>query len=116
MSALLLPIALFASTPATFPTYWSRFAPAVARGDMATVREGTRFPFLYEGRRVGPDGFQRVWSGLFGPKERACLAKAKPVREDRRWAVFCGPYIYYFGIGPGGWRLEEFAADPEAGF
>jgi hypothetical protein len=114
---LLLPLAWSLSTAAapaeSFDRFWPEFAAAVGRGDRAAVRTRTAFPFQIEGVMLDASRFDRIWTALFAPAQRQCLAKAVPIAEDDRRTIFCGAYIYYFAERDGRWQLVEFGADPE---
>lgn len=103
-----------AAAPAEeFDRFWPDFAAAAAKGDRAAVQAHTAFPFQIEGVMLDARRFDRIWTALFRPAERQCLAKAVPVVEGDRRTVFCGPYIYYFAVRDGRWQLVEFGADAE---
>jgi len=98
---------------AAFARDWARFATAAATGDAATVKALTRFPFLFEGRALGADRFDSIWTGLFTPAVRQCMGNAQPRPGEDRFAVFCAPYVFFFDQDDEGWRFSEFTADPE---
>ena len=75
----------------------------------------TKLPFLFDSKPRDHSGFQKIYPALFDSKVRACFAKAKPVTEEDRFVIYCGRYIFYFGLVRGEFRFIEFAADPEAG-
>jgi len=67
----------------------------------------TKFPFDYDQKQRGEDGFEAIWKGLFTSKARACLGKAKPVKDKEIYVVFCGEVGFYFEKTPAGWRFAE---------
>jgi hypothetical protein len=118
-AALLLALAAPLRAPAAddpaLAAFLARLRPALRAGDAGAVADLTRFPFLYESAPRDRDAFVRtVFPALFDEPVRRCLADRDPVREGDRWAVFCGPYAFYFGTTADGIRLLEFGADPEA--
>jgi len=100
--------------PPDFAAFRRRFGEAMTKGDAAAAKTMVNFPFLFGGHEVGADEFDSLWMSLFSEPLRPCLATAKPVKEEDRYTLFCGPYGYYFGRTPGGWKLVEFGADGEA--
>lgn len=83
-------------------------------GDPASIASLTRLPFLLEGRKLDRAAFERAAPGLFTPRVRTCLARARARTEpgdpgDR--VMLCAPYNFYFDAGNGTWKLREFGAD-----
>jgi hypothetical protein len=48
-----------------------------------------------------------IWKDMFPPRMLACLAKAKPERDDKakNYVAFCKDSIYGFERTPQGWRF-----------
>lgn len=99
---------------ADFAAFFSAFKAAVARQDAKTVAAMTQLPFLFDSRPRDSAGFQKIFPRLFDAKVRGCFATAQAVVEQDAQVVSCGRYIFYFRPHRGGYRLSEFAADPEA--
>lgn len=99
----------------SFTNFLVSFKAAVARNDAKAVANMTKLPFLFDSKLRNHNGFQKIYPALFDAKVRACFAKAKPVTEEDRFVIYCGRYIFYFGLDHGEYRFIEFAADPEAG-
>lgn len=115
------PFALAPREPSTdtpiaqdFAAFRAQFGAAMTRGDAAATRNLVRFPFLFGGHEVEADEFDSLWMSLFSTPLRPCLATAKPIVEDDRYVLFCGPYGYYFDRTASGWKLTEFGTDGEA--
>lgn len=100
--------------PPDFAAFRTRFGAAVGKGDAASTKAMVNFPFLFGGHTLEADEFDSLWMSLFSEPLRPCLATGKPIAEDGRYVLFCGPYGYYFGRTPAGWKLIEFGADGEA--
>ena len=94
------------------PAFVERFRAAAAQPDPAALADITALPFLYEGRRIGRDGFMRdAAPALFTPNVRRCLQRAAARREGDRLVLWCSPYGFHLGPVHGQWRLIEFVAD-----
>jgi hypothetical protein len=102
-----------AEANAGFASFLARFRAGLAAPDAEALADLIRLPFLYEGQDLDRAGFVRVVPALFPPPVRACLATARPTREDDRFVLFCPPYGFYFGREDGDYRLLEFNADGE---
>jgi len=100
----------------SFSSFLVSFKAAVARNDAKAIADMTKLPFLFDSKPRDHNGFQRIYPALFDAKVRACFAKAKPLTEEDRFVIYCGRYIFYFGLDSGRYAFIEFAADPEAGF
>ena len=108
---MLQPRAAPAADPAG-PAFVERFRSAAAQPDPAALADITALPFLYEGRRIGRDGFMRdAAPALFTPNVRHCLQRAAARREGDRLVLWCSPYGFHLGPVYGQWRLIEFVAD-----
>ena len=96
------------------PAFVERFRSAAAQPDPAALADITALPFLYEGRRIGRDGFMRdATPALFTPNVRRCLQRAAARREGDRLVLWCSPYGFHLGPVHGQWRLIEFVADED---
>lgn len=98
-----------------FPRFWSAFARAAAENDKAAIQAMIKFPF-FDGELRQAAEFEKAYKADFGPKARACLAKAKPKKvrggdQKDAYAVFCGDRIYSFTQAGGVWRLSDVDAN-----
>lgn len=94
-----------------FGGFWATFSGAAARGDAAAVRQLTRFPFMLGGNDVSREQFDTLWTGLFTPSIRACLAKAAPSAEGALMEALCDGTIFLFAKDGDGWKFTEIGAD-----
>jgi hypothetical protein len=108
---LVCAIATLALAEPDFAPFWADFSAAAKAGDQAKVRALTKFPFLYDQKQRGEDGFSAIWKGLFTPKARACLGKGKPVKDQENYVLFCGEVGFYFEKTPAGWQFTEIGAN-----
>lgn len=60
---------------------------------------------------VGREQFDTLWTGLFTPSIRACLAKAVPSAEGAMMEAFCDGAIFLFARDGDGWKFTEIGAD-----
>ena len=100
------------AAPDDFATFWQSFSQAAGKNDRAALQAMTKFPFLYEDKPREATEFDVIYKGLLGLKARACLAKAKPVKDqDGVYDAFCGETIYIFSKAGDAWRFSEFGAN-----
>lgn len=118
MRAVLVLVLLWASAapvlaaPDDFAAFWQSFSQAAGKNDRAALLAMTKLPFLYEDKPREAAEFDVIYKGLFGPKARACLAKAKPVKDqDGSYDAFCGQTIFIFTKQGDGWRFADFGAN-----
>lgn len=103
------------SETAAFAADFERFRAAIRANDAEAAADLTALPFLFDGRPRDRAGFlAEVYPALFDAEVRECIAEAEPAQEESYFAVYCGTYIFYFGKTAGGYRLQDFVADPEA--
>jgi hypothetical protein len=109
---LLMPAPAWAQSDG-FAEFWQEFSAAARKGDKEKIKALTRFPFLFDGKPHGVEAFDPIWQALFTPSLRACLGKAKPVKEYQAtsYSAFCSKFVYLFDRAPGGWRFQEFGYD-----
>lgn len=88
-----------------FADFWKDFAAAAANKDKEKIRTLTRYPSPEFEEKT----FDLVWKKMFPPRILACLAKAKPERDDSakppNYVAFCRSTIYGFESTPQGWRF-----------
>ena len=87
-----------------FAAFWKEFSAAAAKKDKAKIGTLTRYP----SEELGKD-FDTIWKQNFSAAMLACLAKAKPKRDDSaktpNYVTFCKETIYGFDKTPQGWRF-----------
>lgn len=98
-----------------FPLFWSAFAKAAAENDKAAIQAMIKFPF-FDGEIRQASEFDKIYKADFSSKARACLAKARPVKEkdgDQKdtYAVTCGERIYSFTKQGSVWRLSDLGVN-----
>jgi hypothetical protein len=90
--------------PDGFADFWTQFRAAAAKKDRAKIEALTKYP----SEELGKD-FAAIWKQNFPPAMLACLAKAKPERDDSakppNYVTFCKETIYGFDKTPQGWRF-----------
>ena len=117
LTSVLLVLMTFVSTTSQttsepFNVFWKDFKAAIARNDKEAIANVTKFPFLYESKERDRAGFIKIYPQLFTPKIRRCIAKAKLVKEQENYDVFCGELIFYFGKDTDGkYKFLEFGVN-----
>ena len=100
------------SDEASFNSFWTTFKAAIAKNDKAAVADQTKLPFLYDSKPRDREGFLKIYPQLFTLKIRRCIARAKPMKEQENYDVFCGQLIFYFGKDTDGkYKLLEFGVN-----
>lgn len=89
----------------TFNAFWDEFKTAVGKDDRAVVAKLTQFPYTHQNQQLDRDGFYKIYPRVFDAKTKRCLSKAKPVREQNTYSVFCGKLIYVFELDGGGYKF-----------
>lgn len=88
-----------------FAAFWKEFSVAAAKKDKDNIRALT----LYPSPEFEQKSFDGLWKDVFPPRMLACLAKAKPERDDSakppNYVAFCRDTIYGFQSTPQGWRF-----------
>jgi hypothetical protein len=86
-----------------FAAFWKEFSAAAARKDKDRIRALTQYP----SPELEEKDFDVIWRHMFPPRVLACLAKAKPERDDKAkdYYAFCKDMIYAFQRTPQGWRF-----------
>ena len=62
----------------TFNYYWRNLHKALVQRDTAMIRQGIRFPFMFDSERIMKENYKRVISLLLDP----CMTN--PIRETKR--------------------------------
>jgi hypothetical protein len=86
-----------------FAAFWKEFSAAAAKMDKDKIRALTQYP----SPEFEQKNFDVIWKDMFPPRMLACLAKAKPERDDKakNYVAFCKDSIYGFERTPQGWRF-----------
>jgi hypothetical protein len=86
-----------------FAAFWKEFSAAAAKKDKDKIRALTQYP----SKELEEKDFDVIWKGMFPRAMLACLAKAKPERDDKfgNYVAFCKETIYGFERTPQGWRF-----------
>lgn len=95
---------------ADFPAFLKSFQDAVAKGDTTKVVSLTQFPFFYQ-EQIDAKAFEKAYPKIFTPKVKACFAKAKPVKDQQNYDVFCGEQIFQFGPVKGEYKFLEIGVN-----
>jgi hypothetical protein len=93
-----------AAAPADgFADFWREFSAAAAKKDKEKIRALT----LYPSKELEEKNFDIIWKDMFPRAILACLAKAKPQRDEKtsQYVAFCKDTIYGFERTPQGWRF-----------
>ncbi len=98
----------------SFSGFFAAFQSASARNDAPAVAAMTQLPFLFDSQWRDQKGFVQIFPQLFDQRNRHCLRRAQAIREDERYVIYCGQYIFYFGKAGTEYKLLEFAVDAEA--
>jgi hypothetical protein len=106
--------ALAAGSDDGFAAFWTQFKAAVGKSDQKAVSQMVKFPIEYDGQRQVTD-FPMIWNDSFGPEQRTCLVKEKPVKDVHEGKVsynaVCDDVIYVFEKDGAGWKLTDFAVN-----
>ena len=94
--------------PQTFKAFWLKFKTAVAGNDKATVAAMTKLPFLFDNQDLDAAGFVRNYDKIINRRDKACFARAKPVKDGDSYSVFCGQVIFVFTSFDGTWKFSRF--------
>src|SRR2546430_6367288 len=73
-----------------FSVFWIKFKAAVARSDKAGVADMTKLPFMLDSKDLDRAGFIKQYGSLFTPRVRRCFARAKPIKDQDSYEIFCG--------------------------
>ena len=86
-----------------FAAFWKEFSAAAVKKDKDKIRALTQYP----SPEFEQKNFDAIWKDMFPPRMLACLAKAKPERDDttKDYVAFCRDTLYGFQRTPQGWRF-----------
>ena len=88
-----------------FAAFWKEFSAAAAKKDKDKIRALT----LYPSPEFEQKSFDALWKDMFPTRMLACLAKAKPERDDSakppNYVAFCRRYDLRLPKTPQGWRF-----------
>jgi len=94
-----------------FSAFWIKFKAAVARSDKNAVADMTKLPFLLDSNDQDRAGFIKQYSSLFTPRVRRCFARAKPIKDQDAYEIFCGQQIFVFGKVEGVYKFTEIGVN-----
>ena len=98
-------------TDPAFTAFWVKFKDAIAKNDKQRVADMTKLPFMIGGIDRDRAGFIKVYPTLFTPRMRRCIARAKPLKEQDYYEIFCGDQIFLFGKDNGIWKFVEIGVN-----
>lgn len=93
----------------TFAQFWTRFKAALARDDRQAVASMTKFR-TGDTTYMTDKEFLAKWYGELR-RERRCFARAKPVKDQESYSVFCGERIFVFERIEGAWKFVDIGAN-----
>lgn len=99
-----------AQSEESFAHFWTRFKAALAKGDQQAVASMTRFR-TGDATYMTNKEFLAKWYGELRRERRRCFARAKPVRDQESYSVFCGERIFLFERVEGAWKFTEIGVD-----
>lgn len=114
-AVLLAPAALDARGQAaaqakeSFTQFWTRFKAALVKDDRQSVAAMTKFRTGDETYMTDKE-FLAKWYGELR-RERRCFARAKPVKDQESYSVFCGERIFLFERIEGAWKFTDIGAN-----
>lgn len=95
-----------------YELFIARFRGALKTNDAAAVTAMTKFPFYWDEMRDAAYFQKNLYSKIFTPKVRNCLARGKgyyardPQGGDD-YTLFCGEAFFLFSRTPDGFRFVE---------
>lgn len=95
-----------------YELFIARFRGALKTNDAAAVTAMTKFPFYWDEMRDSAYFQKNLYSKIFTPKVRNCLARGKgdyarnPLGEAD-YMLFCGEAFFLFTRTPDGFRFIE---------
>lgn len=111
---LLLPVASVsqgqvAQSKESFTQFWTRFKAALVKDDRQAVASMTKFR-TGDVTYMTDKEFLAKWYGELR-RARRCFARAKPVKDQESYSVFCGERIFLFERIEGAWKFTEIGAN-----
>ena len=91
--------------------FWAKFKTAVLANDKEAVASMTRLPFMLQNKNLSKAQFIQKFGVLFDAKVKRCFAKAKLVKEENGFDVFCGQQIFLFEKVDGVYRFTEIGVN-----
>jgi len=91
--------------------FWAKFKAAVAANDKEVVASMTRLPFLLQGKKLSKAAFIQKFGVLFDARVKRCFAKARLVKENDGFEVFCGQQIFLFEKVNGAYKFTEIGVN-----
>ena len=93
----------------SFTQFWTRFKAALAKDDRQAVASMTKFR-TGDGTYMTDKEFLAEWYKELR-RERRCFARAKPLKDQEYYSVFCGERIFLFERIEGAWKFTEIGAN-----
>ncbi|MBC7932860.1 MAG: hypothetical protein H7Z38_20045 [Rubrivivax sp.] len=93
----------------SFAQFWTRFKAALVKDDRQSVASMTKFRTGDETYMTDKE-FLAKWYGELR-RERRCFARAKPVKDQESYSVFCGERIFLFERFEGAWKFADIGAN-----
>lgn len=94
-----------------FAVFWVKFKDAIAKNDKQRVADITKLPFMIGGINRNRAGFLKEYPKLFTPRMRRCIARARPLKDQEYYEIFCDEQIFLFGKVDGVWRFVEIGVN-----
>jgi hypothetical protein len=94
-----------------FSAFWIKFKDAIAKNDKQRVADMTKLPFMMNSIDHDRAGFIKEYPKLFTLRLRRCIARAKPMKEQDYYEIFCGDQIFLFGKVDGVWKFVEIGVN-----
>jgi hypothetical protein len=94
-----------------FSAFWIKFKAAIAKNDKQQVADMTKLPFMMDSIDHDRAGFIKEYPKLFTPRMRRCIARAKPMKDQDYYEIFCGDQIFLFGKVDGVWKFVEIGVN-----
>ena len=91
--------------------FWAKFKAAVAANDKEAVASMTRLPFLLQGKELSKAAFIQKFGVLFDARVKRCFTKARLVKENDGFDVFCGQQIFLFEKVNGAYKFTEIGVN-----
>ncbi|MCA1616382.1 MAG: hypothetical protein LC800_20250 [Acidobacteria bacterium] len=93
----------------TFTQFWTRSKAALAKDDRRAVAAMTKFR-TGDATYMTDREFLAKWYGELR-RERRCFARAKPLKDQESYTVFCGERIFVFKRIGGAWKFVDIGAN-----
>ena len=92
-----------------FTQFWTRFKAALAKDDRQSVAAMTKFRVDDTTYLTDKEFLDKWYVEL--KRERRCFARAKPVKDQEAYMIFCGERIFLFNLIDGEWKFTEIGVN-----